>query len=270
MWKVWALVVALAGLAGGAGVARAAPGSCRGERLPAAYAGRVERALAAGRDVWGEALLDSASGPTLQGAERYLAPLLFAGHVPGRRSVPLTGSDIYYLPFAEPETAGGPGQVALDLADGSEVDLGVGRRAAHPDRRGADRPRAVRVVPGPSRHPRPPRRLPAGARDPLPRRRRRPLPGGVVRSARAADTVARELHPARRRSERRCDGPGRRPVRPLGSRPHGCRREARARSRHGHLVQPGRPLLRVVSDVCGAGVEAIDDLRRLARPACPG
>jgi hypothetical protein len=38
----------------------------------------VGRALAAGQDVWGNALLAAPGGPTYAGVQRYLKPLLFA------------------------------------------------------------------------------------------------------------------------------------------------------------------------------------------------
>jgi hypothetical protein len=97
------------------------PRSCPVERLNSAYSRAVERALRAGRDVWGETLLRSAAGPTYQAVRRYLKPLLLAGHVPGRRSVPLTDSGVYYVPFAVPQGPTEPGPVALHLADGSEI-----------------------------------------------------------------------------------------------------------------------------------------------------
>jgi hypothetical protein len=95
--------------------------------VTSAYAQRVGRALRAGRDVWGEALLGAPEGPTYDGARKYLNPLLFAG-APGRR--PLTASGVYYLPFAQPLGVEGAGSVALHVADGSQiVSERVGGRA---------------------------------------------------------------------------------------------------------------------------------------------
>jgi hypothetical protein len=78
----------------------------------------VTAALEAGRDLWGDALERSSSGPTLAGASGHLAPLLYARSA-GRQ--PLTRSGVYYVPFAEPDGPLGAGSVALHVADGSEV-----------------------------------------------------------------------------------------------------------------------------------------------------
>jgi hypothetical protein len=98
--------------AGATSPACPAPGSS------AADAAKVRRALAAGRDVWGEALRAAPAGPTLAGARRYLAPLVLAR---GPRQTRLTDSGVYYLPFAEPEGPQGAGTVALHVADGSQI-----------------------------------------------------------------------------------------------------------------------------------------------------
>ena len=125
MWRACALaVVVTIAVTGDAPVTAAGSKGCPARELSANYVRRVEQALAAGTDVWGEALLAARGGPTFAGARRYLTPLLLAGHVPGRRSVPLTDSGVYYLPFAEPEGFAGSSQVALHLADGSEIVSG--------------------------------------------------------------------------------------------------------------------------------------------------
>ena len=66
----------------------------------------------------GEALLAAPSGPTLEGARRYLAPLLFAR---GPKQTQLTESGVYYLALAQPDGPRGAGTVALHVADGSQV-----------------------------------------------------------------------------------------------------------------------------------------------------
>ena len=83
----------------------------------------IEAALRSGRDVWGERLLRSPAGPTYAAARQYLSPLLFA-RAAGR--TPLTESGVHYLPFGTPSGARGATQVALHVADGSEI---VARRA---------------------------------------------------------------------------------------------------------------------------------------------
>lgn len=110
---------------------------CQASTPGTAYEARVRAALATGRDVWGEALLATPSGPTLAGARRYLTPLLLAR---GPKGTQLTESGVYYLPFAQPDGPRGAGTVALHVADGSQivaqriggraltVDVGIGGR----------------------------------------------------------------------------------------------------------------------------------------------
>ena len=110
---------------------KTASSGCRVPPVGTAYEARVRSALSSGRDVWGEALLAAPSGPTLEGARRYLAPLLFAR---GPKKTQLTASGVYYLPLAQPEGPRGAGTVALHVADGSQViaqrvggrNLGIG------------------------------------------------------------------------------------------------------------------------------------------------
>ena len=106
--------VAGAGAASGSG---RAPGCAVGPPSPA-YVKEVGRALAAGQDVWGDALLAAPGGPTYAGVRRYLKPLLFAR---GPGGTALTESGVYYLPFALPAGPQGAGSVALHVADGSQV-----------------------------------------------------------------------------------------------------------------------------------------------------
>jgi hypothetical protein len=108
-------------LAMGGAAAAPPPAPCPRPLLPPSYGSRVERALGSKTDLWGNALLRSPAGPTYAAARRYLEPLMLAGHVPGRRSEPLTDSGVYYLPFTGPVSVQGPAQVALHLADGSEL-----------------------------------------------------------------------------------------------------------------------------------------------------
>lgn len=115
------LVVGFAalGLAG----ASAAPGTggCGDPGVSAAAAKETIRALASGRDVWGEALLARPDGPTYAAASSYLGPLLYA-RAPGRR--PLTRSGVYYVPSGD-----SPRKVGLHVADGSEI---IRRRVGGP------------------------------------------------------------------------------------------------------------------------------------------
>jgi hypothetical protein len=90
---------------------------CVHQRMSAGYGASVKRALTAGKDVWGNELLRSPSGPTYQGAARRLRPLLFAARSTRRY---LTESGIYYIPLGWP-TQFGAHNVALHVADGSAI-----------------------------------------------------------------------------------------------------------------------------------------------------
>jgi hypothetical protein len=98
--------------------AQAARGACAAPKASHAYTARVEAALSSRADLWGSQLLHSPGGPTYAGANRHLAPLLYARTSGGR---PLTRSGVYYLPFSEPGGPQGAGSVELHVADGSEI-----------------------------------------------------------------------------------------------------------------------------------------------------
>ena len=110
------LLFCLAGAAAASG-SRPAPG-CAGAAPAPVYVKEVTRALAAGQDVWGDALLAAPGGPTYAGVQRYLKPLLYAR---GPGGTALTESGVYYLPFALLAGPQGAGSVALHVADGSQV-----------------------------------------------------------------------------------------------------------------------------------------------------
>jgi hypothetical protein len=114
---VVAVLAVSAGTTSGAVAGGAARNSCAGGQVNAVYAASVRRALAQGRDVWGDKLLHARSGPTYDGVARRLAPLLLAAGPRGRL---LTGSGVYYLPFGWPSQYGVQ-TVALQVADGSGV-----------------------------------------------------------------------------------------------------------------------------------------------------
>jgi hypothetical protein len=106
----------LPGEGGASAGAAAAP--CPRPTPGTAYEARIRSALASGLDTWGETLLAKPAGPTLAGAQRYLAPLLLAR---GPKQTQLTTSGVYYLAFAQPDGPRGAGTVALHVADGSQV-----------------------------------------------------------------------------------------------------------------------------------------------------
>ncbi|MGZ4462594.1 MAG: hypothetical protein ACXVZP_07125 [Gaiellaceae bacterium] len=99
----------------------AADRSCPRAQTGAGYATRVERALASGRDVWGESLLRSAKGPTYASIAGLLRPLLLVGRPAGTSGDRLTDSGVYYLPLAQPSGVRGALSVALHVADGSQI-----------------------------------------------------------------------------------------------------------------------------------------------------
>src|SRR6266702_3048662 len=100
------------------GSPRATAPSCRVPAVGLAYAQRVDRVLASGRDVWGDRLLARKDGPTYAAASHFLPPLLYAA---GRGGTRLTRSGVYYLPFTLPLSVGGARGFGLHVADGSEI-----------------------------------------------------------------------------------------------------------------------------------------------------
>jgi hypothetical protein len=92
--------------------------SCGLPQVGQAYTARVARVLASGRDVWGERLLSTGTGPSYGRAAQLLPPLLYAAGRGGRR---LTASGVYYLPFAFPSSVGGARGFGLHVADGSQI-----------------------------------------------------------------------------------------------------------------------------------------------------
>ena len=94
-----------------------APSGCAAPRATSAYAGGVLRALRSKRDVWGNQLIRQPGGPTYDGVRRLLKPLWFAR----AKQRPLTDSGVYYLPFAQPLGSRGAYEIALHVADGSQI-----------------------------------------------------------------------------------------------------------------------------------------------------
>jgi hypothetical protein len=102
-------------------LALGAPGAARDSCLPTLDAGsqaRIDQALHAGRDLWGEALLSAPEGPTYEGVRRYLPPLLLAK---APQQTKLTASGVHYLAFSQPAGPRGSGSAALHVADGSQI-----------------------------------------------------------------------------------------------------------------------------------------------------
>ena len=117
------LAVMLGVAIGAAAASEARPRVAKRETCPpmrpeSGYSARVERALRAGNDTWGNALLADPSGPTYLRTRSYLKPLLLA-RAPGKR--PLTDSGVHYVAFSQPLGSQGAGSVALHVADGSQI-----------------------------------------------------------------------------------------------------------------------------------------------------
>lgn len=118
-----AFVAALAGtVAAVGGQARTrAFSSCPPQQVDAAYAEQVDAALASRQDVWGNQLLRSATGPTYGGVRDRLHPLMLVGPPSGDSPNRLTDSGVYYLAFGRPAGPGGPRDIDLHVADGSQI-----------------------------------------------------------------------------------------------------------------------------------------------------
>ena len=116
------VVFALAAAAAAGAQARVglAP-SCPPQPLSAAYTSAVKGALASKQDVWGNELLRSPSGPTYEGVQRHLHPLLLVGPPLGRAPNRLTDSGVYYLAFGQPSGSDGARSLGLHVADGSQI-----------------------------------------------------------------------------------------------------------------------------------------------------
>ena len=113
-----AAVLATAGSVPATPAAPTAVGSCSIPGASAAKRGAASRALRAGRDVWGEALLASPRGPSYAAVGKRLPPLLLA-RAPKKRSLTLSG--MHYVPFGQPTGPQGAGSVALHVADGGQI-----------------------------------------------------------------------------------------------------------------------------------------------------
>ena len=135
-------LIALVTLA--AGTAPAVEGQARGSAaaqcepsVDPAYAQEVGHALAQKQDVWGNELLASPAGPTADGVQGYLHPLMLVGRPGGSGPRHLTDSGVYYVPFGRPDGPDGASTVQLHVADGSQIvsrdvegprlSVGVGR-----------------------------------------------------------------------------------------------------------------------------------------------
>ena len=113
-----AAVAMLASVTGAGAVGPRGGEACAQPIPTAGYVQRVDRALRAKLDIWGNALLARSREPTYDGARRYLGPLLLAR---ASRGQPLTRSGFHYVAFTQPSGSGGSGSAALHVADGSQI-----------------------------------------------------------------------------------------------------------------------------------------------------
>lgn len=120
---VFAVLVAAAATAAAGGQARVGDGqaSCAPQQVDPSYATRVNSALNARQDVWGNELLQTPGGPTYARAAAFLHPLMLVGPPSGDSPNRLTDSGIYYLAFGRPAEKHEFRSIDLHVADGSQI-----------------------------------------------------------------------------------------------------------------------------------------------------
>lgn len=166
-------------------------GSCR-ERSPGRrYVEALRRALLSGLDVWGNALLASPHGPSYEQARSYLTPLLLGHALDGPHCLRRALRAVLVADRRPRRTNGRPPRRRRQ----SDHLRARGREDAHRRCR-SRRTGALRIVPCPARVAPSRQGLPPDPRDPIRRRRRRPLPAGVVRGADPGSRRAGELREA--------------------------------------------------------------------------
>ena len=104
-------------------------GSCPPQQLDPSYAARVNAALGARQDVWGNELLRAPGGPTYARVQAYLHPLMLVGPPSGDSPNRLTDSGIYYLALGRPAGPREFRSIDLHVADGSQIVSGFVKRA---------------------------------------------------------------------------------------------------------------------------------------------
>lgn len=117
-----AVLVALAATAAAGGQARVgADAWCAQQQVDPAYAARVNAALSARQDVWGNELIRAPGGPSYAGAAAFLHPLMLVGPPAGDSPNRLTDSGIYYLALGRPAGPHEFRSIDLHVADGSQI-----------------------------------------------------------------------------------------------------------------------------------------------------
>jgi hypothetical protein len=121
--SLFAVLAAAAATIAAGGQARLLGGqaSCPPQQVDASYAARVDAALNARQDVWGNDLLRKAGGPTYAGVAAFLHPLMLVGPPAGDSPNRLTDSGIYYLALGRPAGKHDFRSINLHVADGSQI-----------------------------------------------------------------------------------------------------------------------------------------------------
>ncbi len=84
------------------------------------YKSSVCQALATPQDVWGQQVIDRPEGPTYDNMKDYFTPIMYAINGADNGSF-MTDTGVYYIPFGQPKPPTGLGDVALTVADGSQI-----------------------------------------------------------------------------------------------------------------------------------------------------
>jgi hypothetical protein len=88
--------------------------------LSTAYKNRVVDALTTSQDVYGQQILDKPEGPTYDNVKDFFTPIMYA-IAPAAQGGFLTDTGVYYIPFGQPQQPTERGDLALTVADGSQI-----------------------------------------------------------------------------------------------------------------------------------------------------
>lgn len=89
-------------------------------RLSNEYKERICKALDTPEDHWGQEILERPEGPTYENMKDLISPIMYGVNMAVNGSF-LTDTGVYYIPFGQPETLTKLGDVALTVADGSQI-----------------------------------------------------------------------------------------------------------------------------------------------------
>ncbi|SDO38463.1 hypothetical protein SAMN04487897_11339 [Paenibacillus sp. yr247] len=88
--------------------------------LSALYKNRVVEALTTSQDVYGQQILAKPEGPTYDNVKDFFTPIMYA-IAPAAQGGFLTDTGVYYIPFGQPQQLTARGDLALTVADGSQI-----------------------------------------------------------------------------------------------------------------------------------------------------